>query len=158
MAADVKMLISPREVRELAFAGRVGTGAVCVDEAVINSAQRKFIEPVVGSLYKRLENGDLPELLDGYIKPALAMYVKLQVLPSLAVSMGSMGVVKTKGNNMVPAGVDDIYLVKKQVRSDARALIWRAIDHIEANPGIYPEYDRTENVLNRVSVTSDIIL
>ncbi len=156
-----KFLISAREVNALAFSTPDSTGnnaSVAVPETTLLSAQEKFIRPVVGALYERLERRELPELLENYIKPALALYVKLLLLPGLAVSAGRTGLVYNYGNHLKPADEEASRALARRTRTDAETLMRRAIAHIEAHPDRYPEYRPAENVLNRLSLRSQMLL
>lgn len=154
----MKTLISPRETLELAFPSSPGMSADSITEPIVISAQQKFISPALGALYARVEAGETPELLNNYIKPALAYYVKLLVLPVVAASVGQLGIVTHKSDSFAPAAPAVVAALKKRTRSEAAALMRCAIRHIESNPALYPEYDPRENVTRRVSISSDIVL
>ncbi len=154
----MNLLITPAEVCSLAFASSPGVRPDAITEPTILSAQEKFIRPVLGPLYESVENGRAAQLLNDYIKPALAYYVKLLILPSIAVSAGSLGLIQQKGGNFTPATAENIAPLRRRTRSEATALIRRAVNHIEASPTLYPEYDPAQNILNRISINSQIVL
>lgn len=151
-------LISPREVVEIAFAGSEPLNESSVGETVIMTAEQKFIRPVLGNLYDSLLNNLYPELLDEYIKAPLALYVKLLVLPSMAVHTGTMGIVQHHSKNMETSSRSQQSALESQTRASAMSLIKRAITHIELNPTRYPEYDGSQNILNKTSIEGHIVL
>lgn len=153
----MNLLITPREVAEIAFAGSPAVTEERIGEATIIAAQTKFVKPVIGTLYAGLQKGEYPELLP-FIKAALAQYVKLLLIPQMAVSTGNIGIVQAKAGHFSPAGHNSVAALKRAARSEACAMMHRAIEHIEANPDTYQDYVADENVLNRVSICSGIVL
>lgn len=151
-------LISPKEVIDTAFNGSPVIESFEIPESIILAAEQKFIKPVLGNLFPNLQSGSHSSLLSEYIKPALAYYVKLLLIPTMSVQTGMMGVVRWKGDNFAPADNKYISALSKSTRSQANTLMQRAVDHIESNPAAYPEYDPAENVLNRISICSSIVL
>mgnify|MGYP003623584211 CR=1 FL=1 len=142
-----------------AFATDPGIDEKAVTPSVILAAQHKFIRPALGKkLYERLGETACHELLRIFIKPALALYVRLMLLPTLAASAGNLGIVQPKGQHFSPADSKSVASLRKQARSEAGTMMLRAIRHVEENPARYPDYDRMENILNRVSISSQIVL
>lgn len=154
----MELLITPAQVAEQAFRAPDFITADAVPEATILAAQQKFIRPVLGALYDKLCAGGYPDLLAEYILPPLVLYVKLQMLPSLSVQAGTAGVVEVNSKNLAKAGDAKLRYAVRRLRSDASALMKRAVEHIEANPQDYPEYDPRENVRNRCSTEGQVIL
>jgi hypothetical protein len=152
------LLITPAQVAELAFRAPDFISPESISEATILATQQKFIAPVFGGLYDRLCEGDYPEFVEEYIVAPLALYVKMQMLPSLAVQAGGGGVVEVTSKNLARAGEAKLRSAVRRLRSDASALIDRAVDHIEASPEDFPEYDPRQNVRNRTSIDGGIIL
>ncbi len=150
--------MSAEEVVELAMGGGENFRSGAVTEAVILSAQQKFIRPVLGALYGVLLRGGHEELLEGYLKTPLAYYVKYLLLPSVAAQVGMAGVVCASGDGVAP--VDDTALKRlmRRVKSDADALMDAAVEHIESHREEYPEYDPRENIRNRVRIQGDILI
>ncbi len=136
----MKTLITPGEVSSLAFSQADGISGADINEASIASAERKFIRPALGELYDELLAGGHAQLADLYIKAPLALYVKWLLLPSLALRVGPMGVARHTTDNLTPAGARDISLARRRVKADARALMQVAVEHIAANPGLYPSF------------------
>lgn len=141
----------------MAFEGEYGVTAERIGETVIASAQQKFIKPVLGDLFDKLEGGSYPELKQ-LVKAALAQYVKLLMIPKLAVSMGNGGITQIKGTHFSPAGEDSMKALKESTKAEACTLMREAVEHIEQNRDDYPEYDPADNILHKVSICSGIIL
>jgi len=151
--------MTPAEVAAAAFRAPEFIQPDAVGESAILAAQRRHIRPVVGAaLYAALCRGDYVSLLEEYIRPPLALYVKLAMLPALAVQTGAAGVVELHSANLARAGEAKMRGAARRLRSDADALMRRAAEHIEASRGLYPEYDPEENVLNRCSVAGGVVL
>lgn len=153
----MELIITPQEVVETAFEGEYGVTAERIGESVIASAQQKFIKPVLGDLYGKIEGDSYPELKQ-LVKAALAQYVKLLMIPKLAVSMGNGGITQIKGAHFSSAGEDSIKALKESIKAEACALMREAVVHIEQNRDDYPEYDPSDNILHKVSICSGIIL
>jgi hypothetical protein len=152
------LIVTPARVAESAFRAPDFISPEAISEATILATQQKFIAPVFGGLYEKLCEGAYPEFVEEYIVAPLALYVKMQMLPSLAVQAGGGGVVEVTSKNS--ARVSDVKLrsAVRRLRSDAAALIDRAVDHVEASPELFPEYDPRRNIRNRTSVDGGIVL
>ncbi|MDR2912443.1 MAG: hypothetical protein LBV38_03985 [Alistipes sp.] len=155
----MELIISPAKVAESAFRAPDLVPSDAVSEAVILAAQQKFVRPVLGAaLYEAVCRGQYPTLTEEYLAPPLALYVKLLMLPALAVQSGVAGVVEATSRNFARAGDSKIYEARRRLRGDARALMMRAVEHIESLAGAYPEYSPRENVMRRVSTEGGVIL
>lgn len=154
----MKVLITAEEVVKLAFGESQGVEPEDIGVSSILSAQQKFIKPVVNNLWNRLLVGGDSKLLESYIKPALACYVKYMVLPKLQLSVGSMGIVQHRSSHFVTASDSQLRELRRSVKKDADALMRRAVEEIERNSNLYPEYERAKNILNRCSISSGVIL
>ena len=92
------------EVAEIAFKSSVGiSGADFIPEIAILSAQNKFIRPALNGLYDKIGEGGYTELLDEYVKPALAYYVRYLLLPTISAQVGTVGVIQPKSGNFSSA-------------------------------------------------------
>lgn len=180
----MELLITPARVAEMAFRAPDRIAADAIPCATILAAQQKFIKPVVGrALYDALCGGAYPSLTEDYLAMPLALYVKMLMLPSLAVQVGAAGVVEVNSKNLARVGDEKLRAAIIRLKDDAGALMRRATDHIEASgevsgtleasgaPGeisgasdpisggtAYPEYDPHENILNRCSVAGGVVL
>jgi hypothetical protein len=156
----MELLITPAQVAQMAFRAPDFISPESVDEAVILAAQQKYILPVLGeSLFDALARGRYPELLADFVAPPLALYVKMLMLPRLAVQAGGAGVVEVSSKNLTRASGAKLRDAVQRLRGDARALMRRAVRHIESAPsGTYPEYDPALNILNRCSTEGGVVL
>ncbi len=121
----IKTLITPQDVIDLAYAGAPYTPPSTITEADILAAQQRYITPVVGeSLMESFANGEYTDLLEDYVVPALAEYVRIDCNSATA-----------------PA--------TKRERQRAKVLLRLLSDHLEDNASSYPGYSSFDNVLNR---------
>ncbi len=151
-------LITSAEALALAFEAPGTVDESFVSEAVIISAERKFLRPVLGGVYEEMLAGGHADLLDKYVKLPLALYVKWMALPQMSARGGNMGVVQLRTGNFSPAGDATLSAIRKRIKSDARALMLRAVEHVESSPALYPGYDPEQNILKRNSIAGGIIL
>jgi hypothetical protein len=156
----METLITPAQVARMAFTGPDFITEEAVPAATILAAEQKFVRPVLGgSFCAALLRGAYPEFLTDYLQPALALYVKMLMLPSLAVQTGSAGIVEVNSRNLARAGEGKLRAAVLRVRRDALALMRRAVEYLESSPaGTWPEYDPAANVLNRCSMDGGIVL
>ncbi len=156
----MELLITPAQVAATAFRAPDFISEEAVPEATILVAQQKFIRPVLGdALFDALCRGTHPELLSGYITPPLALYVKMLMLPRMAVQTGGAGIVEANPKHHARASDVKLHAAIRRLRADALALMRRAVLHIEsATPGTYPGYDPTRNILNRCSTDGGVVL
>lgn len=154
----MELLITPARVAELAFRAPAFIDPSAVPEPTILAAQHRFIRPLLGALYDRLCEGAYPELLEDYIVPPLALYVRMLMMPSLAVQAGTAGVVEINSRNLARAGDIKLRYAVRRLRGDASALMERAVSYIESHADDFPEYDRRANLRNRCSIEGNIVL
>lgn len=152
----MRTLITPAEVAALAFPGSLDPHGGFIAESSILSAQQKFLKPVLNRLCDSLEN--YPALLDEYVKPALAQWVRFLVLPSIAAQVGSAGIVAPRGQNFESVSPMSAAALRSRAKADARALTLRMVEYIEAHREEFLEYDPAANVLSRVSATGNVVL
>lgn len=157
--SDDRILMTPAEVAALAFGGEENVACEAVTEASILAAQSRYLRPVVGdALYARLLAGDYPELVDKWLKPPLALFVKSAALPEVSARVAAVGVVRCEGEWFSPADGDAVRLLQRRVRMEAEELLDEAVRHIRSEHVRYPEYDDTANVRCRVSVVGGVVL
>jgi hypothetical protein len=156
----MELLITPAQVAQMAFRAPDFISEEAVAEATILAAQQKFVRPVLGDrLFDALCRGSYAPLLRDYVMPPLALYVKMLMLPALAVQAGGAGVVEANPKNFVRAGDARLRAAVRRLRTEALALMRRAIEHIESSaPRTYPEYDPADNILNRCSTDGGVVL
>lgn len=150
--------MTPAEVAASAFPGSLDPEGSFIPLSSIVAAQQKFLKPALNGLYDRIAQGAYGELSEEYVKPALAYYVRYLLLPTISVQVGTTGVIQPKSQTFGSASDKAVAAIRRRTRSDATALMQRLIEHIEALPADYPEYDPAQNVLNRVSTDAGVIL
>lgn len=150
--------MTPAEVAAAAFPGSLNGDGSFIPESTILTAQQKFLKPALNGLYGKVIQGSYTALLEEYVKPALAFYVRYLMLPTISAQVGTTGIVQPKSSTFGSASDKAVAAIRRRTRSDATALMKRLTDHIEALPGDYPEYDPAQNVLNRISTDTGIIL
>jgi hypothetical protein len=124
------------------------------------------LRPALGAeLYSllTLDTTDTPdtryqELLDNYLKTPLALYVASLMLPTLAVTVGSAGVVRLSGESFEAADGVALRGAVRRLRHDAEALIDAATEHLASLPTLGALYRPEENVRSRTRLSSGIVL
>ncbi len=154
-----KLLITPAEVVELAFGGEVNMRSEAVPERIIRVAQTKLLRPVVGvELYERLGEMPYARWFEEWGKLPLALYVKWLMLPTIATRVGASGVVVPHCDDYENAESNELRRVMIRTRSEADALMDRAIEELENNPELYLSYAPERNVRNRVRISGGLVL
>ncbi len=121
-------LITEARVISLTSAECGYTEIELVSATAIESAQRRFMLPVLGkALIEALIEGDYPILKEEYIEPAMAYYTRLEMTPATAPN-------------------------RKDILRHARLLTRRMSDHIEDNQELYSEYESANNVLRKIRI------
>jgi hypothetical protein len=153
------LLITAAQVAAIAFRAPDFITPDAIGEATVLAAEHKFIRPVLGdALCDALQRGKYSELLTEYVQPPLALYVKMLMMPTLAVQTGAAGVVEVNSRNLARAADAKTRAAVRRLRGDAAALVARAVKHIETDPAAYPEYDPAANIMNSVSTGGGIVI
>ncbi len=154
-----KLLITPAEVVELAFGGDSNMAPEVVPQRVIRVAQTKLLRPVVGAeLYQQIGVQPYAHWFEEWGKLPLALYVKWLMLPTIATRVGMSGVVTPHCDNYRNAESHDLRRVMIATRSEADALMDRAIEELENHPDIYQHYSPEENVRNKVRIVGGVVM
>lgn len=152
------LLITPTEVVEAVFASAPNIADQIVDRSMILVAQQKFILPLMGArMVTALEEGLYPQLLDQYVKPALAMCVKLLALPALNAQIGASGIVTFNGESFASADHSPYHELEQSVASSARTLLRRLDERLRRTPDEFAHYSARENS-RPFSVAAGLIL
>ena len=152
------LLISPAEVLALAFSSTEYQREELVGPSAIEAAQIKLLEPVFGSLYSVLHEERYANFVDEYIKPPLACYVRYLLLAECSAHAGAIGVIQAQTTYAKTAPKEILTLLRKQARDNADVLLKKAVNHVEAHPELFPEYDPRQNVGKRVLFKGGFIL
>jgi hypothetical protein len=144
-------LINVEDVMRLAFTAEEGCRGHVVSELDIYVAECRYLVPVIGrALYNKLLEGEYGELLEGYVAPALAAWVRYIVEPFLAARCWD-GHLPATGASLV-----EIERVVMQCRKRiAEALTRRLVRHIDEVE--YVEYNIEDSSLNRCSIDGGIV-
>ena len=151
-------LITPAQVVRLAFAPDDLLPPDAIAEADIAAAEARYLLPVLGQqLHERLLTDNDRSFVDHYLAAPLALFVRLLVQPRLDVRTGRTGTAAPKSDAAAPAPADARRAVGEALRSEARALLRRAVARIEAYPATFPEYRPDRNVLHRCSLHGKLV-
>lgn len=154
-----KTLITAAEVVELAFGGAGNLREEEVSEATIIAAQRKYLLPVLGaSLLEEMEGGAHSDLVENYLKLALALYVKRLLLPALAVKVGVAGVVRYVGEGYAEVDAPTFRRLLQRTKFDADVVLDAVVDYVEQHPALFPNYVSANNIRHCVNIDSGIVL
>lgn len=152
------LLITPAEVLEQAFPSNEYVSEELILSGRIETAQLQLLQPVFGTLYPALSESRYATFTKEYIQPALAYYIRYQILDERCASMGATGVIQTK-TTYAAAASDNLHnRLRKQARNDANTLLKKAVDHVEQHPELFPEYDPQENIRKYVLMQGGFIL
>jgi len=171
----MSQLISPSEVIAICFTND-NTDASLIGAHFVEIAQEEHIRPALAwgetqateSLYQEIvdQNNSLtlsvPNalLLETYIKPALAFYVKYELLSDMSINTTSAGLMQNftdHSNQATDAQRGDL---KTQVKSHAKTLLDKMTRFIEDTDTLndYPKYSSSSNVTNSASVVGGVIM
>lgn len=149
-------LITPQEVTLIAFSPTEQITPSSIIESKIIAAEEKFIRPVLGKLVDALKEGKYPELLNDYIKPALAYYVRYSIIPDLSLKLNSIGAQTAFTAHSNAATDRQRSEMRMQAKDDADALLSKALRHIVE--GEYPEYEARKDVRNKIIIKGGLII
>lgn len=151
-------LITAQQVVAMAFGGTNNLRAEEVCPSTILAAERTFLLPVFGAtLLDQLREGSHPSLL-ALLQPALALYVKRLMLPSLAARVGMAGVVRYAPEGYTEADNNLLQRLQRRTKADADALVDQAVELVAASPDSYPSYSPAHNVRNRTRISAGVVL
>lgn len=151
-------LITPAQVLALAFTDGESPSPDAVPAAEILVAEVRHIAPVAGRrLLDRLRAGAYPELLEEYVAPALALFVRAALAPRLAVRSGQYGCVQPRSEYYAAASDAQAGALRESLVESARTLLVRLSDHLDAARDDYPEYVPGRNVLHRCRIHGDYV-
>ena len=152
------LLITAAEVLETAFPSNEYVPEGMIVPARIETAQLGFLRPVFGKLYDKLGEEPYAAFCRTYIKPALAYYVRYLMVDEQCAAIGAAGVRQNKSAYTEAVPDSRLHRLRRQARNDADTLLDKAIDYVENNPAMFPEYDRKENIRRRVLIKGGFIL
>ena len=152
------LLISPAEIMEIAFSASEKVRPDLINDIKIDTAQTKFLKPVLGKLFGRLSDESNTDFVEEYIKPPLAMFVKYLILDDATASIGTMGIITSETEYGNPITDKQLSRLKKRVLNSANCMLNKALEYIIENPELFSEYNAEENIKNRVIMKNGLIL
>lgn len=130
---ESRLLMLPSEVIALAWAEGEYVDVRLLSSAVMWDVQRRYIVPIIGdALLDALLLGSYREVCDSFVKPAMAMMVRV--------------------NLELPA-----HIATKRERSRARGLLRGLTDYLNLHAEQIAEYDPCHNVQNRVELAGGFV-
>lgn len=140
-------IITPQEIVNIAFASNSNMKADNINEYIIHATERKYLVPALGAdLFNALPNySGLCEML----KPALAFFVKCEIIPSLSLSISNGGVAVMNPQYMTAATDKQRSLLFESELSRAEALLGEVMEHIANNAADYPEFRGVGRVVSK---------
>lgn len=159
----MKQLISSAEVITLAFGSATTLREERVPAHTILAAQHRLVRPVVGErVYEMITRENTTEECERFVEESLklplALYVASLLLPSLALQVGSVGVVMLSGESFEAADGDALRRASQRMRADADALMDAAIERLAVWPELGELYSSGDNVRQRVSLLGGVVL
>ncbi len=154
----MKTLITPAQAITLAFTDGGYIAPDTVTEGDIAAAEQRYIAPVTGhALLEKLLDGAYPEFAAEYLAAPAALFTRIVIQPRLDVCSGNYGTVAPKSSAYQPAGTEALRELRRSLHRQARTLLRRASDHLEAHAAEFPEYDPRANILNRCSADGNLV-
>lgn len=155
----MKTLISPERVFRLAFSVDELLSPSVVMPSDIVAVEERHIRPVVGeALYDALADGHYTDLMEEYVAPTIAAWVRYAIQPLLGHRCSSCLV--SDGNDFYNATTADnvrMSALQRNLRHTAQTLSRRLGDYLNAHSADFAEYNPDENPLNRCSINGDIV-
>lgn len=150
----MKTLISAENISSLIFTREESYNETMITAMDIAEAESHYLLPIIGNnLYNAMLSGSYAELVEEYITPMVAAWVRYIIEPHLA----SRCCVYHAERNITEAINENTELVLRSLRSKAKTLSHRLSDHLNANTTKYVEYNPSDNPLNRCFIYGDII-
>ncbi len=154
----MKTLISPTQVRRLAFGDGEQLAPDAITQPDIAAAEERHLVPVVGrALHEKLLGGSYPELVDDYLAAPVALLARLAAQPRLDLRTGRRGTTVAYDDAARPADEATRRRLMQALRSEARALLRRAARHLATENRRYPEYVDASNILNRCTTDGGLV-
>lgn len=137
-------LITAQEVIDIAFASNTNMSPESISDVVIHIAERKYIKPALGGLYDELQTKQYHKFAEEYIKPALAYFVKCEVMPSLAVSLGNNGIALASPQYMTSATDKQRQMLYDSELHKANLLLNEAVEYIHKHIEDFPMFNSVQ--------------
>ena len=147
-------LMTADRLFSLVFTREESYNAAVIMPVDIAEVESRYLVPVVGSaLYEAMQGGKYVELVEGYVAPMVAAWVRYVVEPHLA----SRCCIYHTQRDITESVNENSARVMRALRAKAVALTRRLSDHLNAHSSDYVEYDPNVNPLNRCFIYGDIV-
>lgn len=153
-----RKMITAEEVVALAFGGDAHLDRAKISDGVILAAQNKFIRPVLGGVYDVAHTPPYLSFVNEWVKLPLALYIKWLLLPELIVEVGASGVVVRSCEDYVSASEEQLRVMMQRLRSEAEALLDRAVEELDKHPSLYTAYSPKDNVRCRTRIVGGVVI
>ena len=148
-------LITAQEVVELAFAENSNMREESISDTSIRIAEIKYIKPVFGNMYSMLGT-TYEDFTNEYIKPALAYFVKCEIVSSIAIDMSNSGIAVANPQYQSAASDKQRQRLYDSEMSKAKVLLDDALAYISTHAEDFPDFVGTAP--KRHSRTGGLIL
>ena len=159
---DRNQIITATEVVALAFPDKNFLPGKILSSH-ITVAQEGFLRPAMGDdFYLHLINDSHSDtetdLVNNYLKPALAMYVRYIILPDVIAHMSNTGLQVVQPLGTIAASDRQAGTLRDQAKENAAILMDYAIRFIEKNPTSFPLYSFCETVQATTRILGGVIM
>lgn len=154
----MKQIITPSEVKALAFADGEYLASEVIAVADIDAVIEQWILPVVGEgLLEAVAEGGYTEMVENYLKPAIAAFVRCLVQPRLNTVTGQAGLAVPVGSYRKAADEQARKELSSSLMVRAKALRRALSGYLESHSDQIAEYDPEQNILNRCSCYGGVV-
>ena len=142
-------LITAEQVIDLAYSPNEQIRPSAITAVDIAEAEACHIHPILGdALTEAIHGGKYKSLADDYIAPALALWVRHGIEPTLHARCGG---------NHTSSSTSGTALAQRILHRKATTLTRRLCNMLNRHRDDFPEYNPHTNPLNRCSIYGDII-
>lgn len=150
----MRILISAERVYALAFTSEEAYNASVILQSDIVEVESRYLMPIVGlDMYNAMRIGEYEELVDEYVAPMVAAWVRYVVEPHLA----SRCCLYHDEQRVTEAINESAQRVLRALRDKAVSLTRRLVDQLNTNREIYVEYNPEANPLNRCFIYGNVV-
>lgn len=135
----MRNLITSQEVIELAFAENSNMREESISDTSIRIAEIKYIRPAFGAMYPLLAD-KYADYTNDYVKPALAYFVKCEIVSSIAIDMSNSGVAVANPQYQSAATDKQRQRLYDSEMSKAKTLLDFALEYIATHSEEFPDF------------------
>lgn len=135
----MRNLITSQEVIDLAFAENSNMMAESISDTSIRIAEIKYIRPAFGAMYTLLAD-KYADYTNDYVKPALAYFVKCEIVSSIAIDMSNSGVAVANPQYQSAATDKQRQRLYDSEMSKAKTLLDFALEYIATHSEEFPDF------------------